>query len=248
MSRFFSHACLCLIAVLGSATLANAQNHSGHDHAHNHNHDGHAAAETAANGELGDPYYLTTDPVTGDALPALDQQVRVQHEGRELRFANEANHAAFRKTPAKIIAALDKQMIADQLEHYPIETCVVSDEPLGDQPVDYIYRNRLVRFCCKGCRGDFLKDPDAYLTKLNEAVAAKQAENYSPKTCPVSKLELGAMGDPVDVVIANRLVRLCCAGCKGQLLENPARFLTALHAEHAHDRHDEHAGHRHDHK
>ena len=63
---------------------------------------------------------------------------------------------------------------------YPLTTCVVSDETLGDMgaPVDYIYKekgkpDRLVRFCCKMCIPKFEKDPAKYLKKLDEAAAAK---------------------------------------------------------------------------
>ncbi len=248
MSRYFSYTLICLALILGAAPLVNAQQHSGHDHeGHDHTHGGQDAA-AVEHAKLDDPYYLKTDPVTGETLPELGKQVRVTHEGRKLRFANEANHAAFLEAPAKFITALDPQMVADQLEHYPTQTCVVSNEPLGDEPVDFVYRNRLVRFCCKGCRGDFLKNPDAYLKKLNEAVAAKQVENYPLKTCPVSKLELGSMGEPVNVVIANRLVRLCCAGCEGQLIDDPVGFLSVLDAERRPSGDDEHDGHRHNHQ
>lgn len=62
---------------------------------------------------------------------------------------------------------------------YPLETCVVSGEKLGDmgRPYDYVHQeagkpDRLVRFCCKGCVRDFKKDPAAYLKKLDDATAA----------------------------------------------------------------------------
>lgn len=231
MNRCFSHALFAATLVLGVAPSLNAQDHGQHGHDHSaHEHAGHSADE-AESAKLGDPYTLTTDPVTGEALPSVDKQIKVVHDGRELRFASEANHAAFEKTPKKFIEMLDAQVVADQLDHYPVDTCVVSSEPLGEEPIDFVYRNRLIRFCCKGCRGDFLKDPDVFLQKLDAAVVAKQYKNYPLKTCPVSKQELGSMGDPVDVVVANRLVRLCCAGCKAQLLEDPAGYLSVVDAD-----------------
>ena len=66
---------------------------------------------------------------------------------------------------------------------YPLKTCLVSDEKLGEMGPGYdmIYKekvgdketDRLVRFCCKGCVKDFNKEPAKYLTKLNNAVAKK---------------------------------------------------------------------------
>jgi hypothetical protein len=61
---------------------------------------------------------------------------------------------------------------------YPLETCVVSDEQLGDDAYNYVHKeagrpDRLVRFCCAPCVDDFKKDPTAYLKKIDDAAKAK---------------------------------------------------------------------------
>ena len=43
--------------------------------------------------------------------------------------------------------------------------------------------------------------------------------------CPVSGQPLGAMGDPVIVLLQGRAVALCCEGCREPLLENPDKYL-----------------------
>lgn len=65
---------------------------------------------------------------------------------------------------------------------YPLTTCVVSGETLGDmgKPVDYIHKeegkpDRLVKFCCKMCVGKFKKDPAKYLAILDAAPAPAAA-------------------------------------------------------------------------
>ncbi|MFM2294923.1 MAG: hypothetical protein RLZZ350_1336 [Verrucomicrobiota bacterium] len=57
---------------------------------------------------------------------------------------------------------------------YPLTTCVVSGEKLGEmgQPYVHTYEGREVKFCCKGCVKDFNKDPKKYVAKLDAAVAA----------------------------------------------------------------------------
>lgn len=45
-------------------------------------------------------------------------------------------------------------------------------------------------------------------------VVKKQLPSYPLDVCPVSNEKLGSMGDPVDFVIGDRLVRLCCGSCK----------------------------------
>jgi hypothetical protein len=65
---------------------------------------------------------------------------------------------------------------------YPLTTCIVADEKLGEmgKPYDYVHKedgkpDRLVRFCCKGCLPDFKKDPAKYLKRLDEAEAKAAA-------------------------------------------------------------------------
>jgi hypothetical protein len=81
----------------------------------------------------------------------------------------------------------DAKVIADQLPTYPLQTCVVSGEKFGGEmgkPVDYVYKGRLVRFCCKGCIKDFLKEPDKYFKKIDDAAAKAKAEKADPKGAP----------------------------------------------------------------
>jgi len=49
---------------------------------------------------------------------------------------------------------------------YPLKVCFVSGDRLDD-PVDALYGDRLLRFCCKGCVRSFNKNPSKYLPKLD---------------------------------------------------------------------------------
>lgn len=193
-------------------------------------HDGHAATAAGQAKFAGDPYLLATDPVSGAKLP--DTPVVYQHDGRELRFADEKSLATFKAGPADYLAKVDQQMIQQQVPLYPLTACMVSGDKLGGdmgKPVDLIYENRLIRFCCDGCVKDFKKDPAKYISKLNEAVIAKQGATYPITTCVVSNDKLGGdMGKPVDVVIGNRLVRLCCSGCLKDLNKDPLKYLAMV--------------------
>jgi hypothetical protein len=74
---------------------------------------------------------------------------------------------------------------------YPLTTCVVSGEKLGEmgKPKVIEYEGREVQFCCPSCEKDFRKDAPKYLKKLDEA--AKK-----PATQPAKKSETdgGAQG------------------------------------------------------
>ena len=134
----------------------------------------HAAMQTA--GAAGYPYLLKTDPVSGG--PLGDKPIVYQHEGRELRFSDQKTLDSFKADPGKYLPRVDEQMIQEQLPGYPLDTCMVSKDKLGGdmgKPVDIIYKNRLVRFCCAHCLPDFKKDPAKYFKMLDEAAQKKAA-------------------------------------------------------------------------
>jgi hypothetical protein len=51
------------------------------------------------------------------------------------------------------------------------------------------------------------------------------------KSCPVTGKALGSMGTPTRVVVAGRVVFLCCEGCEDALRSEPAKYLAKLPAE-----------------
>ena len=54
---------------------------------------------------------------------------------------------------------------------YPLETCVVSGEKLGDmgKPYSFTHEGQEVKLCCKSCLKDFKKDPAKYVKKIKDA-------------------------------------------------------------------------------
>ena len=68
---------------------------------------------------------------------------------------------------------------------YPLTTCVVSGEKLGEMGKPFVIRHdgREVRLCCEGCQDDFKKDPAKYLKKIDEA-AKRPATQPSKKAEP----------------------------------------------------------------
>jgi hypothetical protein len=133
------------------------------------------------------------------------------------------------EAPATQPAPSDKQIIAQQLPTYPLDTCVVSGEKFGGdmgEAVNVVVNGRLVRLCCPSCKAELAKDPAKYLAKIDKAVIAKQKPNYPLTTCVVSgeKLDDGA----VDYVLGTRLVRLCCTKCIKTLQADPAKYLAKI--------------------
>lgn len=54
---------------------------------------------------------------------------------------------------------------------YPLTTCVVSGEKLGEMGKPYVleYKGQEVQLCCEHCKGKFEKNADQYLEKLGKA-------------------------------------------------------------------------------
>lgn len=116
---------------------------------------------------------------------------------------------------------------------YTLTQCAVLDTELDGshgEPVDATHEGRLLRFCCAGCAEKFAADPATYLKKVDEAIVKQQAPHYPLDTCVVGGGKLGSMGDPVEYVYNNRLVRFCCAGCKGPFKSKPTKYLEKLDA------------------
>ena len=83
--------------------------------------------------------------------------------GAEENKASEtAPKAEIAKTPEQ------KAKVQALVPSYPLKTCFVSGDKLND-PVDALYGDRLLRFCCKGCLRSFNKNPSQYLPKLDSA-------------------------------------------------------------------------------
>ena len=69
------------------------------------------------------------------------------------------------------------QAAAPATGSYPLDTCVVSGEKLGEMGEPYViqYEGHTVKFCCKNCLKKFNKDPKKYLAKLDEAAKKNPA-------------------------------------------------------------------------
>jgi len=66
--------------------------------------------------------------------------------------------------------ATDKEKAA---KPYPLKTCLVSDEKLGEMGDPYVFTHegQEIKLCCKGCLKDFKKDPAKYAKKLEQSEA-----------------------------------------------------------------------------
>jgi len=173
-------------------------------------------------------YPLKTCLVSDEALGgAMGAPIPYVFQGRYMEFCCEECKFNVEKEPAKFLAKLDAAVVAAQRPTYPLATCVMSNEKLGDNPVEVVYGTRLVRFCCNDCASDFSRGPDAALARIDEAYIAAQRASYPLTTCPVSGETLEA---PVEVLYGVQLVKFCCKECAGEFRANPGKYLPAVQA------------------
>jgi len=180
---------------------------------------------------VGDPYPFDFHPITGEKFGEGEHPMVVVIDGRELRVSCELCVTAWKNDQKALEEKLDEKIKESQRPWYPLKHCLVekSDELDTYIPAhEIVYGNRLIRFCCPDCEAPFREKAESYLKELDAAVVKAQKPDYPFDTCIVSGEKLGSMGEPVDHVCANRLIRLCCESCIAQFEENPARYLAML--------------------
>lgn len=69
-----------------------------------------------------------------------------------------------------------KQKSASKDKPYTLDTCIVSDEKLGEMGEPFVtsYKGQQVKMCCKSCNKDFAKNPDKYLKKIAAGSTTKK--------------------------------------------------------------------------
>lgn len=169
------------------------------------------------------PYLLDTCPITGNKLGSMGDPVIEIIDGREVRFCCAGCVDKFKSDKESRFKEIDAKMIAQQLPYYPLDICVISGEPLdiNGKSVDFIYGNRLFRVCCNDCKAELIANATKYVPELDEAIVKKQKRTYPMNTCVIGKGALDGMGGPDYMIVGNRLVQLCCAGCRPKVIKDP---------------------------
>lgn len=120
-------------------------------------------------------------------------------------------------------------------EPYTLSTCPVSGEKLGSMgdPLKLIVEGREVLLCCKGCVRKMQTDPAKYRAVVDAGLIAQQKPYYPVTTCIVTGEPLVEDGKDIalDVVVNNRLFRLCCKSCVKKVKADPAEHFAVLDAK-----------------
>ena len=159
----------------------------------------------------------------GVALAMLfTAQSTMAQEGKGERATKAGNPSS--EAPAKA-----EKRIGDP---YTLATCAVSGEDAwaDGEPKVILLNGREFKTCCNKCKGKLEADPAKFIAEVDAAIIKQQEKHYPLTTCVVGEGDLKAKGDPVQLVVNNRMVQLCCSGCKKKLSADPAKFIAQLDA------------------
>jgi hypothetical protein len=236
--KFLSAALITLGFASTAAFAQQAHDHSTHDHA------APAVAPAETQQRIGDPWPLATCIVSGEELGSMGDPIIKLHEGREVRFCCKGCVGMFDKGPEKYLSQADETIIEQQKAHYPLDYCIIDTaESVSGNPEEdsfSVVANRLFIYCCPPCDKKVRAEPAKYIETLDQAVVEQQAKDYPLDTCVISGQPLDSMGGPINMVVANQLVRLCCAGCEKKVEADPAGTLAEI--EQARGGHKTHEG------
>lgn len=191
-------------------------------------------APAAGSDYSGDPYPLETCPVSGEKLGkdavtvVLEGMKDAKLNGTQVKFCCPKCVEGFKADPAKYTGKMNEAIVKAAGE-YPIKACIVmTDEVIDSDAKIVVHHNRVYRLCCKKCVTRFERDPSKYVQEFEARVIAAQKPAYKANTCPVSGKPLG--DGAVDMVLKDRLVRVCCPGCVGAVKADPAAAFAKIDA------------------
>ncbi|MFN9785891.1 MAG: hypothetical protein ACK57N_04870 [Planctomycetia bacterium] len=185
-------------------------------------------ADAAAIRAQAPSYPLDTCAVSGEKLGSMGKPLDMVVEGRMVRLCCKGCTKGVAKDKDAIFKKLDEGVIAAQKASYPLDSCPISGNKLGEKAKDVVVGTRLVRTCCGDCAAKVQKDATASMDKVDAAYIEAQKKTYKAK-CPVSG---EAIGDGAkDVLYGTTLVRLCCKSCEKGFWKDPEAMIKKIKAE-----------------
>jgi len=112
----------------------------------------------------------------------------------------------------------------EKAKAYPLDTCIVSGEKLGEMGKAYVFAQagQEVKLCCKDCLKKFDADPAKYMKTIAEAKV------YPLDTCVVSGEKLGEMGKAYVFAHDGHVVKLCCQSCQKDFKQDPKKYIKKI--------------------
>ncbi len=200
MKTTTTYVAFCFIAL--SCSLAIAQHNHG-----NHGEHSHASAQNAAAGSVqtvGTLRVETTIMQKGVIFKVFDADGQVVHAASAagtvtLKIGDNPKSYSYKLQPLKnhaIGAAIDLSKVAGHMLHLDVELTGIGSEPMAFHAMATLQSTL----------------SDAMLISLQ-------------KTCPVTGKPLGSMGAPPKIMVGDKPLFVCCAGCSDKVKANPETYL-----------------------
>lgn len=178
--------------------------------------------------EYMDRFPMSRCPLCDSHLGSRGEAVEIVHSGRQIRLCSDSCRLAFERDASIALVRIDAVLIADQMPHYPLKTSLLDARPLPERPIDFIWGNRLFRAVDAADRDRILANPVTAIRHLDEAVIQAQRPIYGmPDTCPVQG-DILPNEARIDIVVANRMIRVCCGRCVAVVKARPYQYLAMV--------------------
>ncbi len=164
-------------------------------------------------------------PVANYALGSMGTPLKVDVDGQPVFICCNGCRDSLLKDPRKYL---------DILANGPQATDTESNElpqiqPLDDDlPVMVLPQMTAHESAIGGQNDDKEEEIAAAIASLS---IVDQELVRRQKLCPVADFPLGGMGTPIKVDVNGQPVFICCEGCRGALLKEPAKYLAKLPKE-----------------
>ncbi|HCT45570.1 MAG TPA: hypothetical protein DF699_10175, partial [Phycisphaerales bacterium] len=180
----------------------------------------------------GVPSVVYKGETVGFCCPGCDKEFMGWDESKRDAFVALAKAG---NEPGEHHAQADAQTVvptAVKSQPYTLTACPVSGEALGSMgdPVVKEIDGREVRFCCNMCVGRFEKNKEQYFKKIDEQMIEDQLPYYPMTTCAISGEPLSEDGEDIaiNLIHANRLIRLCCRSCVKEFKKDPGAYIAEI--------------------
>lgn len=175
-----------------------------------------------------DRFPMSRCPLCDSYLGSRGEAVEIIHSGRQIRLCCDSCRLVFERDPSKALARIDAVLIADQMPYYPLKMSLLDARPLPERPIDFIWGNRLFRAVDTVDRDRILVNPVAAIRRLDQAVIETQRPTYGmPNKCPVQG-DILPNEARIDIVVANRMIRVCCGRCAKVVKVRPYQYLAMV--------------------
>ena len=165
--------------------------------------------------------------VSGRALDG-DGVIDFIHENRLIRCADATALLKFTESPDQYIAKFDAMIVREQQSTYPLEQCIVTNQPLnGSNAISLIFENRLFLVADANAVRRFRDTPRHFSDALDRAYIA-HVSNATTPMCVVTGRVIEQPSPDLTSVAGTTVVHFAGVREQRRFNADPSRYLAEL--------------------